>query len=67
MGTSPYLTSTLVLVTLWNGVAITAAAILSCCGYLAIRILGISHMLVMLWRYENLIIGPLVWLRVGEL
>ena len=67
MGTSPYLTSTLVSVMLWSGVAVTAAATLSCCGYLGIGILGISHMLVMLWRYENLIVGPLVWFRVGEL
>ena len=58
MGTSPYLTSTLVSVTLWSGVAVTAAATLSFCGYLGIGILGISHVLVMLWRYENLIVGP---------
>ena len=43
MGTLPYLTSTLVFVILWSGVAVTAAAILSCCGYLCIGILGISY------------------------
>ena len=67
MGTSPYLTPTLVSVILWSGVAVIAVAILSCCGYLGIRILGISHMLVMFWRYDNLIVGPFVWFRVGEL
>ena len=63
--TLPYLTSTLVSVILWSGVAVTAAAMLSCYRYLGIGILGISHALVMLWRYENLIAGPLVWFRVG--
>ena len=65
MGTSPYLTSTLVSVTLWSGIVATGAAIFSYCRYLGIGILGISHMPVMLWRYENLIVGPLVWFRVG--
>ena len=63
IGISPYLTSTLVSVMLWSGVAVTAAATVSCCEYLCIGTLGISHALVMLWRYENLI----VWLRAGEL
>ena len=67
MGTSLYLTFTLVSITLWSGVAVTAAATLSCFGYLGIGILGISHMPIMLWRYENLIVGPLVWFRAGEL
>ena len=40
MGISPYLTSTLVSVKLWSGVAVTAAAMLSCCEYLCIGILG---------------------------
>ena len=65
--TSPYLTSTLVSVTLWSGIAVTDAAMLSCCRYLGIGIWGISHALVMLWRYENLIVGPLVWFKAGEL
>ena len=65
-GTSPYLTSTLVSVMLWSGVAVTAAATLSCCRYLGIAILGISHGQVMLWRYENPIVGPLVWFWHGE-
>ena len=67
IGTSPYLTSTLVSGTLWSGVAVIVAATLFCCGYLYIGILGISLMLVMLWRYENLIVGHLAWFRVGEL
>ena len=66
-GTSPCLTSTLVSVLLWSGVAVTAAATFSFCGNLGIGILGISHTLVMLWSYGNLIVGPLVWFRVGEL
>ena len=67
MGTSPYLTSTLVSVMLWSGVSVTTAATLSCCGYLGIGILGISHVCVMLRRYENLILSPLAWFRVEEL
>ena len=67
MGTSPYLTSTLVSVMLWSGVAVAAAATMSCCGYLGIGLLGISHMPVKLWWYQNLIVGSLVWFRVGEL
>ena len=67
MGTSPYLTSTLVSVILWSGVAITAVATLSCCGYFDVWILGIPYVPIMLWRYEKLIVGPLVWFRVGEL
>ena len=67
MGSSAYLTSTMVSVTLWSGVAVTAAATLSYCGYLGIVILGIPHVPVMLWRYENLNVGPFVWCRVGEL
>ena len=48
LGTSPYLTSILISVMLWSGVSVTAAATLSCCGYIGIGILGISHALVML-------------------
>ena len=66
-GTSPYLTSTLISVILWSGVAVAAAVTLSCYWYLAIGILGIPHILVMLWRYENLIVSPLIWFRVGKL
>ena len=57
ISTSPYLTSTLVSVILWSGVAVTAAATLSCCGYLGIGIQGIPYTLVIPWRYENLIVG----------
>ena len=58
IGTSPYPTFTLVSA-LWSGVAITAAAMLSCCGYLGIGILGISHALVMLWMYKKPHFWPL--------
>ena len=47
-GISPYLTSTLVSVTLWKSVALTAAAMLSCYRYLGIGIPGTFHALVML-------------------
>ena len=67
MGTLPYLTSTLLSIMLWSDVAVTAATMLSCCRYLSIGSLGIFHMMVVLWRYENLIVGPLVWFRAGEL
>ena len=67
MGRSPYLTLTLVSVMLWSAVAVIAAATLFYCGYLGIGILGISHVLVMLLRYENFIVSPLVWFRAGEL
>ena len=67
ISTSPYLTSTLVSVILWSGVAVTAAATLSCCGYLGIGVLGISYELVMLWRYEKLCWPPVFWFRAGEL
>ena len=67
IGISPYLTSYLVSIMLWNGVAVTDAAMLSCCGYLGIGILGISHTLVILGRYKNLTVGLFVWFRVGEL
>ena len=67
MGTSPSLTSTLVSVMLRSGIAVAAAATVSCYGYSGIRILGISHALVMLWRYANLIVGPLFCFKVGGL
>ena len=48
MGTSPYLTSSLVSIMLWSGLTVTAAVILSCCGYLGVGILGTSPTLVIL-------------------
>ena len=66
-GTSPYLTSTLVFIILWSGVSVISAATLSFCGYLGVAIMGISYALFILWRYEKILVGPLVWFRFGEL
>ena len=66
ISTSPYLAFTLVSVTLWSGIAVTAAATLFCCGYLGFGFLGILMCQLCFGGMKTSLLAPLFGLGWGS-